>query len=331
MSELRGVPDAYRGVAGPIDELGVFRLMAKARALEERLIKMSKSSDGYFWIGGPGEEAFNVPLGLLVRKGFGPDHDYLHLHYRSSAIVLAMGGSIIDFVRQMANRATDPFTGGRNFINHVCRYDWNIVPATSPIEVQYSIAPGTALVQRRHGGQGITIVNGGDAGSAEGDFATCLNWSSRPGRELPILILVTNNKWGISTPAEQVQGCRYIAQRGEPFGIRWDFINGNDPVSVWSSLSEVFAYVRKERKPFVLEATTSRLHGHSSSSGAARIESEPDCLLRFEAKLIEQGKLTADEAETIKAEYAQEALDARNQAVQEPEPSPDSIHDHTFA
>ena len=58
--------------------------MVKARVLEERLIQMYKQGHGYFWIGGPGEEAFNVPLGLLIKKGQGPDYDYLHLHYRQS-------------------------------------------------------------------------------------------------------------------------------------------------------------------------------------------------------------------------------------------------------
>ena len=314
-----------------MDELSVYKLMAKARALEERLIKMSKSADGHFWIGGPGEEAFNVPLGLLVHKGHGPDYDYLHLHYRSSAIALAMGSEMIDFTRQMASRATDPFTGGRNFVNHICVKEWNIVPGTSTIETQYAVAPGTALAQRKRGGQGITIVNGGDAGTAEGDFATCLNWSSRPGRELPVLIIVINNKWGISTSYDEVQGCEFIARRGEPFGIRWDVIDGNDPHNSWSQLSDVMAYIRTERKPFVLEATTSRLNGHSSSSGGARVTDERDCLLEFESRLIAENKLTSEEAASIKTSFAEEALAARNQAVSEPEPTPDSIYDHTFA
>src|SRR5690242_2891888 len=46
-------------------------LMVKARVMEERLIRMYKQSDGYFWIGGPGEEAFNVPLGMNVLRGEG--------------------------------------------------------------------------------------------------------------------------------------------------------------------------------------------------------------------------------------------------------------------
>src|SRR6478672_13283406 len=74
----------------------LYRLMVRSRALEERMIKMSKSGEGYFWIGGPGEEAFNVCLGLQVKKGQGPAYDYLHLHYRNSACMVAMGMELID-------------------------------------------------------------------------------------------------------------------------------------------------------------------------------------------------------------------------------------------
>src|SRR5215207_11425473 len=64
--------------------LTVFRQMIRTRALEERSIKMSKSGEAYFWIGGPGEEAFNVCLGLQTHRGQGPAFDYLHLHYRNA-------------------------------------------------------------------------------------------------------------------------------------------------------------------------------------------------------------------------------------------------------
>ena len=77
------------------------RIMLQARAMEERMIKMSKSGEGYFWIGGPGEEAFNAALGLQVKKGQGPDYDYLHLHYRNSATLVAMGLPVLDCIRQM--------------------------------------------------------------------------------------------------------------------------------------------------------------------------------------------------------------------------------------
>jgi len=329
--ELRGVPKPHRGSAPPMDALRVYRLMAEARALEERMIKMSKSSDGFFWIGGPGEEAFNVPLGLLVHRGEGLDYDYLHLHYRSSAILLAMGMDPKDAIRQMASKATDPFSGGRNFVNHFAFAPWNVVPGTSTIETQYAIAPGTALGQLKHGGKGITIVNGGDAGSAEGDFATCLNWSSRPGRELPILILVINNKWGISTPFDEVHGDRIIVRRAEPFGIRWDVVDGNDPEASWSKLSEAMKYVREERKPFALEAVVSRLHGHSSSSGAARTHDEPDCVADYEQRIIERELITRADCDELRESMADEMLELLEQVREEPDPDPSSIWDHVYA
>ena len=105
----------------------IYRHMVRARTLDERMIKMSKSGEGYFWIGGPGEEAFNTCLGLQVRKGRGPDYDYLHLHYRSLATMLAMGMPALDAIRQMAMTITDPHSMGRNFVGHYARRDWNVV------------------------------------------------------------------------------------------------------------------------------------------------------------------------------------------------------------
>src|ERR1700732_3561973 len=128
--------------------LQIHRLMARVRAMEERMIKMSKSGQGYFWIGGPGEEAFNTCLGLQIKKGQGPAYDYLHLHYRNSATLVAMGMPLLDGIRQMAMTATDPFSMGRNFSGHFAKRDSNVLPISSVIEIQYVMAPGTALVQR---------------------------------------------------------------------------------------------------------------------------------------------------------------------------------------
>ena len=111
----------------------IHELLVKARALEERLIQMYKQGHGYFWIGGPGEEAFNVPLGLLINKGEGPAYDYLHFHYRQGATLVAMGENPIGQLRQMKNTATDPYSGGRNFASHFSIKKWNVVPVSSPM------------------------------------------------------------------------------------------------------------------------------------------------------------------------------------------------------
>ncbi len=317
----------------PADKcLQIYDLMLRARMLEERLITMYKQGDGYFWIGGPGEEAFNVPLGLLVNKGQGVDHDYLHLHYRSSGTLLAMGADPVDSLRQMKNVATDPYSRGRNFAGHFSVRKWNVVPVTSPIEVQFSIAIGTARAQRSGtGAKGITIVQGGDAGTAEGDFATALVWSSRKGCELPLLMIVTNNRYGISTAYEGQHGYDQIAERGKAFGMPTAVVDGNDPEQSYAALEKALHYVRTEKKPYLLEAMVSRLRGHSSASGANLVKGEIDCLERFEHTLESRKLLSRTQMNQLRENYTNELAEAAKRVRYEPQPSPDSIHDYTFA
>ena len=314
-------------------ELGltIYRQMVRTRALEERSIKMSKSGEAYFWVGGPGEEALNVCLGMQVHRGKGPANDYLHLHYRNSGVLMAMGMPMLDHVRQLAMTATDRHSRGRNFVGHYAMPEWNVVPVTSVVEVQCVMAPGTALMQKRHGGEGLSIVFSGDAGTAEGDFESCLLWSSRPGNELPVLIIVSNNSYGISTKSTDQHGLKRIADRALPYNMRSDSIDGNDPVATWHGIDRAMRYVRRERKPFLLEASVSRLHGHSSSSGAQRMWDQPDCLALFEQKLIDLGAMDAESIRQMRAEAKREADEAAEVATSEAMPTRDDINRDTYA
>jgi 2-oxoisovalerate dehydrogenase E1 component alpha subunit len=311
--------------------LNMHDLMVKSRTLEERLIKIYKAGDSYFWIGGPGEEAWGVPLGLLTNKGEGPDYDYLHLHYRCTPTLVAMGMEMIDAIRLNMNRVTDPSTGGRNFSGHYCFPKWNVAPVTSPIETQYSMAMGTAHVQRRRDSKGLTIITGGDAGTAEGDFASCLVWASRKGRELPMLITVQNNEWGISTSFAGQHGETNIADRAKAFNIRSRVINGNDPVESYLAVQEEMDYIRKTGHPSFIEVRVSRLYGHSSASGANFVGNENDCVRDFENQLIHAGLLSEEEAKAIWQKYEEEGFQTQQQVKGEGEPQPESIWQHIYA
>ena len=83
------------------------------------MIKMSKSGEGYFWLGGPGEEGLQRAAGTANQeRASGPISTILHFHYRNSAAMIAMGMPLEDSLRQMAMTATDPFSFGRNFPMH---------------------------------------------------------------------------------------------------------------------------------------------------------------------------------------------------------------------
>jgi 2-oxoisovalerate dehydrogenase E1 component alpha subunit len=311
--------------------LEILRIMVRSRVMEERMIKMSKSGEGYFWIGGPGEEAFHACLGLQVNKGQGPDYDYLLLKYRSGTAMMAMGMPMIDSVRQMAMRRTDPFSMGRNFASHFALKEWNVLPVSSVIGTQFAIAPGTALVQkRRTGSDGVTIVVGGEAGTAEGDFASCMIWSTRPGNELPVLMIVMNNGWGISTSRCTVDACEHVIDRGKAFGIPGEVVNGNDPIASWYAIERALQHCREKRAPYMLEANVSRLYGHSSSSGAPRSD-DPDCIELFEERLLAAGIADESTLQKIHDDAKEEADAAVAEAMREPAPTADDVKRHTYA
>lgn len=310
--------------------LKMFDLMVQARVLEERMIQVYRKGEAYFWIGGPGEEAFGVPLGMSVKKGRGPEYDYLHLHYRATPTLLALGMDPKDALRLIMNKATDPCTGGRNFSSHYCYPRWNVVPVSSPIEVQYSMAIGTGISQRRHGTRTVSIVTGGDAGSAEGDFASSLIWASRPGFELPLYITVQNNGWGISTDYGSQHGEKHIADRGKAFGIRTRIYNGNDPVESYMGIQEDLRYIRKTGKPVVAEFRVSRLYGHSSASGANPVESEECCVGNFEKRLVDQKILTGTEAGEIKDRHFKRIKEFADEVKKESFPDGNSLWNHTY-
>lgn len=290
---------------------------------------MSRAGDGWFWIGAPGEEAWSVPLGMQVKKGEGLDYDYLHLHYRSSAVVIPMGVRPIDILRQMAAKGTDPFSRGRNFVNHFAIRRWNVAPMAPTIETQYSIAIGSAIAQRRHGGTGISIVNGGDGGTHEGDFATCLVWSTRPNAELPLLILVANNKYAISTSSCTQHGTE-IVNRAKGFKIPARSINGNNVFESWAAIEEGMDYVRRERKPYFIEASVSRLNGHSSSSGANRVE-EPDCISIFEEQLLADDIASRKELDAVWDRYREDLAKAYEIVKAEPFPDASDLFKYMYA
>lgn len=329
VKKVKSSESSFQGLAKDL-LLQMHDLMVKSRVLEERLIKIYKVGESYFWIGGPGEEAWGVPLGLLARKGQGPEYDWFHLHYRCAPTLVALGLDMVDSLRLMMNRSTDPSTGGRNFSNHFCFPQWNVAPVTSPIEVQYPIACGTAHVQKRAGKKALSIVSGGDAGTAEGDFASALILASRRGNELPVLLTVQNNKWGISTSYEGQHGETQIADRAKAFNIKSMVINGNDPVESYLAIKEQMDYIRKTGKPAFIETYVSRLYGHSSATGANFITNELDPVKDFELKLIKAGHLTEKSAREIWTKYESEGVQAAEQARQEPQPTAETIWDHTY-
>lgn len=144
-----------------------------------------------------------------------------------------------------------------------------------------------------------------------------------------MLMLVAQNHWGISTPANQVQSNVNLAQRGEPYGVKTAVVDGNDPVAAYEALAAAMDFVRHERKPFCLQGNVSRLYGHSSSSGAQRL-AEPDCLVEFEARLLKENLMTQAEIDAVGKKWQTLLSEALTRVIAEPMPDKSNVMEHVF-
>ena len=188
------------------------------------------------------------------------------------------------------------------------------------------MAPGTALVQKRHGGDGITIVVGGDAGTAEGDFASCLIWSTRPGNELPVLMIVMNNGWGISTAHCTQHGEQHVIDRGKAFGIPGEVVDGNDPIASWHAIAAGHAAHCRASAGRTCSRPRSRgCYGHSSSSGGP---AQRRAGLHRAVRGATAGVADRSDRETLEQVHAeaQAEVDAAvAQAMREPKPTAEDV------
>jgi 2-oxoisovalerate dehydrogenase E1 component alpha subunit len=144
-------------------------------------------------------------------------------------------------------------------------------------------------------------------------------------------MMISNNAYGISTNFATTSAEKTVAGRAIPYGIRAETVDGNDPVVVWNAVDRAMRYCRRERKPFLLECLVSRLHGHSSSSGAQRDWNEADVLALFEQKLIDAGAIDAAAVKSLKDDAKAEADAAVVEAMQEQEPTREDVLFGTYA
>lgn len=324
--------------ADPLVVLERYRQMLRIRIVEEQLIQLWRRGEAFFWTGGPGEEAFHVALASCLRLGHGPDFDYFHPHYRNLGVYLSLGGegesfraTCRDVIRQMKNLATDPFSGGRNFGSHFCDNSRNIIPVSSPVATQCVLAMGTSLAQRRAHARGagpsVSVAVLGDASSASPDFESALVWSCRPGQELPLLMIVTQNGVGISTQSSEQLAA--VARRAKGFGIAHARADGIAAQSADSAVRAAFDYVRNERRPYLLEIDVSRVYGHSSSSGAQKNPLERCPIDEFEKTF--KKLITPGHTESFSEEFRSLFWDAYRDVEGEQRPDATSLYRHAYA
>ncbi|MFO0746841.1 MAG: thiamine pyrophosphate-dependent enzyme [Myxococcota bacterium] len=285
------------------DLVHAYEVALATRAQIVTCMMMKTRGEGVeFWIGGPGEEVHGTATALALHRvvrGVGePKGEVgLFLHYRSDALAAmttALHGDknfVLDYFRQALSRITDPHSGGRQMVMHLCRPEHGIWPVQSPVGMQLGKAAGYARGLQLLGKKGLAVGIVGDGTTGESDFHECAMAASL--WKLPLIMMVTNNDVAISVTPKDGRGIRDYRKYAEAFGLMYFECDGFDFMDTYRVTSEAAqavmeAQARGEGRSALLVAKVPRLMGHSSSSGGQFEYDVTDPLLDFGAWLASE-------------------------------------------
>jgi 2-oxoisovalerate dehydrogenase E1 component len=292
----------------PAVQLALFEQLLRPRLIEEKMLKQLRQGVISKWFAGIGQEAISVGCTAAFN-----DDEYLFTMHRNLGVFTTRN---VPLPRLFAQWQSKPggFTEGRDRSFHFGSQEHKIVGMISHLGPQLSLAAGVALRHKLMGEQKVSLAFTGDGGTSQGEFHEALNTAAV--WKLPVIFVVENNGWGLSTPVSEQYACNTLADRGAGYGMRSLTIDGNNILEVYETVSKLAAELRENPEPILLECMTYRVHGHEEASGVKYVPKNEieawkarDPLNNFAAHLIEKGLLTTDDRKAMEKRIKKEIED----------------------
>ena len=306
------------------DLIAMYRLVALARALDERMWVLNRAGRIPFVISGQGHEGAQVGITWPLQKG----HDWIAPFYRSIATCLTFGMSARDILTAQYATANDPSSGGRQMPGHYGSREHNLVSVSSPVATQLLHAVGIALAAKiRRTGQ-VALTTMGEGSSNQGDVHEGLNFAAI--HKLPFIFVVENNGYAISVPAARQVSVPNVADRAAGYGMPGIVVDGNDVLACYAAAREAVDRARAGDGPTLIEAKVHRLTAHSSDDQQTKYRSEEelaaertkDCVPVFRTRLRDAGILTDTVEQQLDVEIKGIVDEATDYAEAQPDPDP---------
>ena len=242
------------------------------------------------WFSGIGQEAISVGATMALH----PDEYIMPLH-RNLGVFTSRKIPFKKLFAQWQGKKSG-FTKGRDRSFHFGTNDYHIVGMISHLGAMLGVANGISTAHLLNNDKKVSLVFSGDGGTSEGDFHEAMNvaavWS------LPVVFLIENNGYGLSTPSNEQFKCKQFIDKGIGYGMEAYQVDGNNILEVYHKMSELTESMRKAPRPVLLECMTFRMRGHEEASGTKYVPQElfdewgkKDPISNYEAFLMAEGVL----------------------------------------
>lgn len=303
--------------------LDLYKGLLKPRMIEEKMLVLLRQGKVSKWFSGIGQEAISVG----VAEALEPTEYILPMH-RNLGIFTSRKVSLAKLFAQFQGKFSG-FSKARERSFHFGTREHHIVGMISHLGPQMGIADGIALGELLKDSKKVTAVFTGDGASSEGDFHESINVAAV--WDLPVIFVVENNGYGLSTPSEQQFRFKHFTDKGPGYGIDAYRIDGNNILEVYHTVRKLAESIRQKPRPVLLECITFRMRGHEEASGTKYVPKElfeewgkKDPLLNYEKFLIENNILNEEMIAGYRKDIKAEIENAIDVAFNEPAVIPDT-------
>ena len=304
------------------EALELYKSLLLPRRIEEKMLKLLRQNKISKWFSGIGQEAIAVGATLSVFN-----EDYILPMHRNLGVFTTRKVPLYELFCQLLGKK-DGFSKGRERSFHFGTLDHRIVGMISHLAAMMPVADGLALASKMKDAGFVALSFSGDGASSEGDFHESINLASV--WELPVIFLVENNGYGLSTPISEQFACDDLVDRAKGYGIEGLKIDGNNIFEVMDAVSYGRERVLESGKPLMIEAKTFRMRGHEEASGTAYVPQKlfdewrkKDPILQMEKWLVENELIEQKSIDEIYDEVDLSFQDDLQKALDAPFPEPD--------
>lgn len=309
------------------EKLELYRNILLPRMIEEKMILLLRQNRISKWFSGIGQEAISVGSTIAMQKD-----EYILPMHRNLGVFTSRNMPLKRLFSQFQGKANG-YTKGRDRSFHFGSIEDRIIGMISHLGPQLSIANGLSLAKKMNSENKGTLVFTGDGGTSEGEFHEALNLAAV--WKLPVIFLVENNGYGLSTPSSEQFAMKDFVSKGPGYGIKAQKIDGNNILEVYETVKKIMSSMRKNPEPFLLECITFRMRGHEESSGTKYIPQElfdewakKDPVVNYEKYLLENNIITQDSINRIRQEFSAYIDEAVESAFEEPVITVDSSNEY---